>query len=1236
MLPALLALIPFLVAQESKPVPPTPFDRVLELEIRADDEIAIEGHGPTAIAEYEVEFEGTLHVWTTSELDLFLQVDDAAEARPLASDDNSGGGTTPYLALDVEPGDWLVFLVAAEPGSAGPLTLHLIAAPETEAGRAAEKAALDALRESTRLVNEGKGAAARDLMAEALPQVLDAAGSDYPDLLAARIYLANSMHALGDLAGARVLYESVVAGYERSLPEDHPGLLRALGNLASSMFAMGDLAGARSLYESVLAGFERSLPEDHPDLLALRTNLAVLMSQMGDLAGARALDESVLAARERSLPEDHLDLLHARLHQANSMSDMGDLAGALALRESVLAAYEGILPEDHPDLLRAQLNLSTSMHVMGDLAGSRALRESVLAAYERILPADHPDLLLARANLANTMDAMGDVAGALALRESVLAARERSLPEDQPVLLAARMNLANSMYQMGDLPGARALYESVLAARERSLPEDHPDLLAAQANLANSMDAMGDLAGARALYESVLAGFERSLPEDHPQLFDARVNLAGSISAMGDLARARALRESVLAARERILPEDHPDLLAARENLAYSMDAMGDLAGAYALRESVLADYERILPEDHPDLLRARMNLASSMYQMGDLAGARALLPRLVTGMRIRILASLALAPRQSQQRVADENHRHSELLFFSESAGVELARSVFDLTETMRLVTGEAARSLAGFEADSELAPILEEAAEVRRALNDLVAGAARETAGAEGLSAELTNQSLRRDRLERDASRRLAERGVVTRPVETGPLAAALTSGEVAVGFRRIVHRYLDEGTGRIVAGADHLMAHVLAADGTLGRIDLGPALDVEELASVWRAALGAPIRVHGVLEAIGPTSEAGTLVADESRGIAVSDGVGESVPGFAELKAGRNLRSLVLDPVLAMVKPDVKRLFICADDLLFLLPLDALPLEAGGGGPSRLGDRLQIVSGVSFARLLSPLPVNDGEPSLLALGGVDYDASGAVPEGHSAASAPIESDATSERGDLATRSTTGKGFQNLVQARHEAEAIAKLFEEVFEPAPVLLTRKQTTKAALFESAAGKRYLHLATHGWFAPESVRSTQDARPSDQGFARMGIEERVSGLAPMTLCGLALAGANRGRDSLGRVPGILTAEELCSLDLSQCELAVLSACETNVGIRRAGQGIQSLQSALYAAGARTSITSLWKVDDAATRRLMEVFYTNLWIEEMGKAEALWQAKQALRDEGHPPAHWAGWVLTGDPN
>jgi len=1190
MLPASLACLALVFAQETESIPPSAYNRVVELEITGSEEPAIEGHGPTAFAEYEVEFDGTLHIWTKSELDLFLRVDDATEARPLASDDNSGGGTTPYLQLEVGKGDWLVVLVAGDLGATGPLSLHLIATPASEAGRLAEIAAQDALRDSTRLVSEGRRAEAREVMAKAFPKVMDTAGLVHPDLLAVRADLAISMHQTGDLAGARALRESVLAARKRILPEDHPNLLLARANLAASMHEMGDLAGARALFESVLAARKRILPEDHPDLLLARANVAVSISQIGDLAGAHALFESVLAG------------------------------------------YERTQPEDHPDLLATRENLAGLTHEMGDLTGARALRESVLADYERILPEDHPDLLLARANLAVSMADMGDLAGARALEELVLAARERILPDEHPDLLLARANLAVSMADMGDLAGARALRESVLAGYERILDEDHPDLLRARGNLAVAMDAMGDLAGARALFESVLATRQRSLPEDHPELLRARGYLAVSMSNMGDLAGARALEESVLAAYERILPEEHPDLLRARLSLASSMHEMGDLAGARALEESVLAARERSLPEDHPDLLAARAKLADSMHAMGDLAGARALLPKLVAGMLQRSLSSLALAPRQARRAVASESYRHSEVLFLGESAGADVEGRIFELTETMRLVAAEAARSLARFETDSELAPILREAAEIRRALNDLVAGAAREAVGAEGIAAELTKLSLRRDRLERDASQRLAQRGVVTQPVGADRLSEALGSGDVAIGYRRVKHWQVSGSTGRLETGADHLMAHVLDADGTLARIDLGPASELEELAGAWRAELGAPL-LRGL-----------SMAASEEN---------------AEEAAGERLRARILDPVLAAAGEDAKRLFVCADDLLFLIPLDALPDDGGDAGAdvddaARIGDRLRIVNEVSFARLLAPTGPVQGAPSLLAFGGVDYDAEGAVPEGLSGSSAPIEarddSSSASEAGvdqagkepvesdsasARASRSAMPERFQKLLQARYEAEATADQFEEAFETEPSLLTRKTTTKAALFESAPGKRYLHLATHGWFAPESVRSTEDARPEGEGFARMGIEDRVSGLAPMTLCGLALAGANRGRDSLGRVPGILTAEELCSLDLSQCELAVLSACETNVGIRRAGQGIQSLQSALYAAGARTSITSLWKVDDAATRRLMEVFYTNLWIENLPKAEALWQAKQALRDEGHPPAHWAGWVLTGDP-
>ena len=97
--------------------------------------------------------------------------------------------------------------------------------------------------------------------------------------------------------------------------------------------------------------------------------------------------------------------------------------------------------------------------------------------------------------------------------------------------------------------------------------------------------------------------------------------------------------------------------------------------------------------------------------------------------------------------------------------------------------------------------------------------------------------------------------------------------------------------------------------------------------------------------------------------------------------------------------------------------------------------------------------------------------------------------------------------------------------------------------------------------------------------------------------------------------------VLTAEEVGGLDLSGCELAVLSACETSLGREAGGEGVLGLQRAFHTAGARTVVASLWKVDDAATSVLMERFYTNLWVEKMPKLEALRQAQLAvLNDPG----------------
>jgi CHAT domain-containing protein len=94
-----------------------------------------------------------------------------------------------------------------------------------------------------------------------------------------------------------------------------------------------------------------------------------------------------------------------------------------------------------------------------------------------------------------------------------------------------------------------------------------------------------------------------------------------------------------------------------------------------------------------------------------------------------------------------------------------------------------------------------------------------------------------------------------------------------------------------------------------------------------------------------------------------------------------------------------------------------------------------------------------------------------------------------------------------------------------------------------------------------------------------------------------------------------------------------ELLILSACETARGDKRAALGLAGMA---VRAGARSTIASLWSVDDEATASFMSALYKNLADKNTNKAEALRQAQIALlsdRQLNHP-YFWAPFVLLGN--
>lgn len=307
-----------------------------------------------------------------------------------------------------------------------------------------------------------------------------------------------------------------------------------------------------------------------------------------------------------------------------------------------------------------------------------------------------------------------------------------------------------------------------------------------------------------------------------------------------------------------------------------------------------------------------------------------------------------------------------------------------------------------------------------------------------------------------------------------------------------------------------------------------------------------------------------------------------------------------------------------------------------------------------GQQLVEVLQSRPFS-GDQFLLA-GGVIYDDS---PEPDSSR-ATVSANREPVRG-----ASAANRWQYLPGTREETRLIESLRPK--QDHTVLLEGLKASESEVSSQLSVSRYVHLATHGFFANSSVVSSLQRASQITPDSNMPVldypprYEEIIGRNPLVLSGLVFAGANvpGQTDASGlRIgdDGILTAEEVSNLDLHATELVVLSACETGLGTVAGGEGVFGLQRAFRLAGAGSVVASLWSVDDAATAALMTEFYRNLWDKRLGKLEALRQAQltilrrfeprsgklrglQAITNqpgkvERLPPHYWAAFLLSGD--
>ena len=177
-----------------------------------------------------------------------------------------------------------------------------------------------------------------------------------------------------------------------------------------------------------------------------------------------------------------------------------------------------------------------------------------------------------------------------------------------------------------------------------------------------------------------------------------------------------------------------------------------------------------------------------------------------------------------------------------------------------------------------------------------------------------------------------------------------------------------------------------------------------------------------------------------------------------------------------------------------------------------------------------------------------------------------------------------------------------------------------KDFTFTSLRDNLAGRKLLHIATHGEFSPASLYDS---------YLMLGDGKKL------------------------RIPEL----EILDDYLDDVHLVVLSACETALGDsfidnprQEEGIEINALSYYFLSGGAKTVMASLWRVDDSSTSELMQKFYCTLANggNQITKAQALKDVQVSLinnqpldcdlpitenKDFSHP-YYWSPFILIGN--
>ncbi len=1124
--------------------------------------------------------------------------------------------------------------------------------------------------------SQGRYSEAEPLFRSSLAIWEKALGTEHPKVATSLSNLASLYNAQGRYEEAEPLYRRSLAIREKALGAEHPDVAISLNNLAGFYLAQGRYGEAERLFRRSLAILEKVLGAEHPQVATSLNNLAELYRDQGRYGEAEPLYQRSLAILEKALGAEHPDVAICLNNLALLYHDQGRYGEAEPLYRRGLAIREKILGAEHREVAASLNDLAVLYRDQGRYGEAEPLYRRSLAIGEKVLGAEHPEVTVSLNNLAALYRAQGRYDEAEPLYRRSLAIREKALGVEHPRVATSLNNLALLYDAQGRYGEAEPLFRRSLAIREKVLGAEHPDVAASLNNLATLYYAQGRYGEAEPLFRRSLAIHEKALGTEHPDVATSLNNLAAFYLTQGRYGEVEPLYRRSLAIWEKALGAEHPLVATSLNNLADLYHDQGRDGEAEPLYQRSLAIREKALGAEHPNVVLSLYNLAT-LYSDSDkhqealiyIDKALKVLPKKIANpelfakvhyrsalihkklsnhtLALNHLAAAANAAEQMRPQVGGGEETRAAFFqkyvtLFDQMIAWQLEKG--DLEKAIEYAERSQARTLLDQLAAGKIDLRISIPADLRQEIETRESQAlAKKTEYQQQITVLRSRQDLTEAEKQRmlqglEQKRNEAEKAyqaIYEEIKNASPLwRDLLTSGGKPEPLFNIQSRLIPR-QGRMLMyqigekesflfivpplgqPAVSVPLQINAEQSKLLGISPGP-LTSEKLQQIL-AVQNAEVKKSGLIQ----------ILSRASRNVKPLD---QPKPSLIAEKLHALWQALIPDTLWQRVKT-CEDVIIIPDDALNLLPFEALVVSYSDkaanvrywldeGPPLRYAASATVLYNIEQRPAARIIP-SFTQPQVLSLSDPIYDLAEVHKATQQAAAMP---DSTRREGSFAAASLESRGeilrnqyeriggaLQRLPGTARETSAISQVYPgQGAHPELVTLQQSAANEFNLRHHLPGKRYVHLGTHG----------------------IVDQQRRIAFASLVLTP-SLQDSVSSQDD-----GFLELHEIYQLQLPECELAVLSACETNVGRYVEGEGVFALTRGFLAAGTRRVIASQWPVDDASTAEIIGEFFRQIAAaEKAGKplnyTKALRDAKLKVRQQEKwaEPFYWAPFVITG---